>query len=161
MNITNNVHEPDIHYSTIRIMMDSIRVNTTDSIRVETIHFNFDDMYMKDSSSEKDYAYLFCYLVKHNLEEFDEPIAANLYDMFDRFPHKYLEFVDYLSRLPKHEIKSIKIRLMYYLAREFLVRLDLDRNPMPDFKDFIARFPFLDEPYIEELYDVNELNPYN
>lgn len=100
-----NLNHTDYDYE-IQIQMDSIRANISDSTIVETIHFNFENMYMKDKSSVFEYAYLFSYLFEHNLEEFDEPIAANIYEMFERYPDKIIDIGNYLSLLREQEKKT-------------------------------------------------------
>ena len=144
-----------INTSELETLIDSLRINTKDSVRVEYIHFNFKETYMKEGTTTMDYAYLFCYLFDHNLEEYDEPIGCNLYSMLEKYPNKKTEIQVLLSQLSERYRPAIKTAFMYILAHEFLSHFMINNS----YEIFIKKYPFLDEPYIYELYDENELNP--
>lgn len=131
-------------------LMDSVKTHVSDSLIVDYVLLM--DFYKEASSSAEEYAYLFRYCLEHHLEECDEAITMNLYEMFKSYPEKFQELDKYLNIIPKDLKERIKFDLMGCVAFALYVT-DPDANTYPQFETLITLFPYFNESYLHFLYD--------
>lgn len=131
-------------------LMDSVKTHVSDSLIVDYVLLM--DFYKEASSSSEEYAYLFRYCLEHHLEEFDETISTNLYEMFRSHPDKFQELDKYLNLIPKDLRERVKLDLMVSMAFSLYVT-DPDATTYPQFETLISLFPYFNEPYLQFFYN--------
>lgn len=127
-------------------LIDSIRLNVSDSTLVEyVVSMNF---YKEPTSSSEEYAYYFCYCIYNHFEDCSEGISLSIYQVFTEYPQKFQELSKYLGYLLPEQEVMVKERLCYSVAYDWIY----NRTDYPRFEDFLEAYPFFNEPRLIDLY---------
>lgn len=123
----------------------------TDSVRVLKV---IDGVFFEQSSSTAfDYVLLFNYIDKHENEEFDEAISQYLYEMFTKYPEKFIEFDYYLKKMAPKDQTNIMSSLVSSLSYSYLSFCDIDCSEV----NFFLKFPYFSKRvYAKFFRQVNE-----